>query len=68
MSQPNSTDLQMRHQKLCAHDVLCASLHSRTFFIVNTAFSMASLGDFYRSFHDILNPSVINIGKSDRTN
>ena len=59
----NSTDLHLRHQKLCVHVVLRTSLHSRTFFIVNAAFSMASSGEFYRTFHNILNPTVINIGK-----
>ena len=56
-----STDLQMRHQKLCGY--ARASLKSRTFFIVNTAFRMASSGDFYRSFNNILNSTVIYIGK-----
>ena len=49
----NSTDLQMCYQILCAHYVFCVSLPRRTFFIVNTAFSMASSVDFYSSFHNI---------------
>ena len=43
--------------------VRTVSLYSRTFFIVNTAFSMASSRDFYRSFHNILNPTVTYIGR-----
>ena len=58
----HSANLQMRHQKLCAHYVLRASLPSRTFFIVNTAFNMTGSVDFYSSFHNVLNPSVTVLG------
>ena len=39
---------------------LQVAAHQWTFFIVNTAFSVASLGDLYRSFRNkiILNPTV----------
>ena len=60
-----SADLQMRHRKRCAHYVLRASLPSRTFFIVNTAFNMTSSGYFYSSFHNVLNPTVTVLGKID---
>ena len=52
----SATDLQI----YASSETVCvrASLKSRTFFIVNTAFSMASSGDFYRSFHNILNSTV----------
>ena len=48
-----SADVQMRHQKLCAHCVLRAKLPSRTFFIVNTAFNMTSSGYLYSGFHNV---------------
>ena len=61
----NNTDLEMRHQKPCAHYDLRASLPSRTFFIVNIAFNMTSSGYFYSSFHNVLNPrpTIIVLGK-----
>ena len=42
---------------------LLVAVACRTFFIVNTAFNMTSSGDFYSSFHNVLNPTVTVSGK-----
>ena len=47
-SAANSTDLQMRHQKLCAYYILRSSPPSRTFVIVNTVWQVQDI--FYQVF------------------